>query len=70
MGPMTSQSQTADQAGTPVSDEDEAVLTRDAFVKARRGRNLAIAFSLVGFAVLLFLVTLVKLGPGAVVRPL
>ncbi|MGF1456345.1 MAG: hypothetical protein ACFB6R_13335 [Alphaproteobacteria bacterium] len=42
---------------------------RDTFVKARRGRNVAIAVSLIGFAVLLFAVTLVKLGPGAVARP-
>ncbi len=44
-------------------------VTRGEFVAARKGRNVAIALSLIGFAVLLYAVTLVKLGPGAIARP-
>mgnify|MGYP001225697140 CR=1 FL=1 len=37
--------------------------------KARRGRNIALALGLVLFVVLIFVVTLVKLGGNVVNRP-
>ncbi len=76
---MTSQSDAFDAsvvpAGETAAQTDMDALyapsgvARETFVKARHGRNVAIALSLIGFAVLLFAVTLVKLGPGAVARP-
>ena len=49
------------------SDPAPAVLT-DEQVKARSKRNVAIALSLVGFVVLVFVVTLVKLGANVAER--
>mgnify|MGYP001172177009 CR=1 FL=1 len=39
-------------------------------MKAKRGRNIALALGLVGFAVLVFLVTVVRLGANILDRPL
>ncbi len=41
-----------------------------AFVKARRGRNVAIFWALAAFVILVFVVTLTKLGPDVLDRPL
>lgn len=41
---------------------DNPNATRDAADKARKGRNLALALGLVAFVVLVFVVTLVRLG--------
>lgn len=38
--------------------------------KARRGRNIAIALGLVAFVILVFLVTIVRLGGNVLDRPL
>ena len=38
------------------------------FAKARRGRNIAIALSLVVFVILIFVVTIVRLGASVVDR--
>ncbi len=38
--------------------------------KARRGRNIALALGLVLFVVLIFVVTLVRLGANVATRPL
>ncbi len=38
--------------------------------RRQRSRNLAIAWALVGMAVMFFLVTIAKLGPGVLNRPL
>ncbi|MCG9917002.1 MAG: hypothetical protein MH112_11685 [Phenylobacterium sp.] len=38
--------------------------------KARRGRNIAIALGLITFAILVFLVTVVRLGANVLDRPL
>jgi len=39
-------------------------------MKAKRGRNIALALGLVGFAVLVFLFTVVRLGANILDRPL
>jgi len=39
-------------------------------MKAKRGRNIALALGLVAFAVLVFLVTVVRLGANILDRPL
>ena len=44
--------------------EDEAAQ------RARRGRNVAIALGLVAFVVLVFVITIVRLGGNVVDRPL
>jgi hypothetical protein len=43
---------------------------RDAELKARRGRNIALALGLVLFVILVFVVTLVKLGANVLDRPI
>jgi len=50
-------------------DENRIVLT-DEQVRRRRGRSIAIALSLAPSVVLVYAVTVVKLGPGVLVRPL
>lgn len=40
------------------------------FAKARRGRNIALALGLVLFVILVFIVTVVRLGGNVVARPL
>jgi len=37
--------------------------------RARRRRNLAIAFAIVALCILFYVVTMAKLGPGILVRP-
>jgi hypothetical protein len=39
------------------------------FAKARRGRNIAIALGLVAFVIIVFVVTLVRLGGSVANRP-
>lgn len=59
----------ANKAPVPPGDEDGVVLTPEQ-VRRRRARNIAIA-SVLGFLVLLFyVVTIVKLGPNVLNRPL
>ncbi len=43
-------------------------VARDAH-KSRRARNVAIALAITGFAVLIYAITIVKLGP-AILRPM
>ena len=42
----------------------------EAFIRARRGRNIALAVGLVLFVILVFVVTIVRLGASVVDRPL
>jgi uncharacterized membrane protein (DUF485 family) len=42
----------------------------DAELKARKGRNIALALSLVLFVVLVFFITLTRLGANVLDRPL
>jgi len=42
----------------------------DAAARARRGRNIAIALGLVAFVILIFVVTLVRLGANVFDRPI
>ena len=41
-----------------------------AFAKARRGRNIALALGLIAFVVIVFVVTVVRLGASVLDRPL
>ncbi len=52
----------------PVTREIETVKPTEAQLKARRSRNLAIALALVVFVVLVYAVTIVKLGPNIMNR--
>lgn len=47
-----------------------APVANDAANRARRGRNLAIALGLVGFVVLVYLVTVFRMGGNVLDRPL
>ena len=44
--------------------------SKDAAARARRGRNIAIAIGLVGFVVLVYLVTVFRMGGNVINRPL
>lgn len=41
----------------------------EAFAKARRGRNIALAIGLVAFVVIVFVVTIIRLGANVAARP-
>ena len=49
---------------------DDGVKLTEAQKKARRSRSVAIALALVAFVVIMYVVTMVKLGPGVFVRPM
>ena len=51
------------------SDDNRIVLTEEQ-VRRRRGRSIAIALSLGLFVLLIYAVTVVKLGPSVLIRPL
>ena len=40
------------------------------FARARRGRNIAIAIGLIAFVILIFAVTILRLGANVATRPL
>jgi len=42
----------------------------ESFAKARRGRNIAIALGLVAFVIIVFAVTVIRLGASVIDRPL
>jgi len=52
-----------------MSDDDGIVLTEQQ-KRQRRARSIAIALSLGALVLLVYLVTVVKLGPAVLVRPL
>lgn len=45
-------------------------LEPEAFAKARRGRNIALALGLVAFVIIVFIVTVMKFGANVLDRPL
>jgi hypothetical protein len=49
---------------------DDGIQLTEAQRRRRRARSIAIAVALAGLVVLFYLVTIVKLGPGVVDRPL
>ncbi len=50
-----------------MSDEQHYTPTKE-FEKRRKSRNLAIALSLAAFVVLVFVITIVRLGPDSLTR--
>ena len=50
--------------------EDERVQLTDKQRKARRSRSVAIGLALAALVVLFYVVTVVKLGPGVLNRPM
>jgi hypothetical protein len=52
-----------------MTDEQDFTPTPE-FEKQRKSRNLAIGISLAAFVLLVFVVTIVRLGPGILDRPL
>ena len=59
-------------AGTPELSEGRKDPARDAalLAKRRRARSIAIALALAALVLLFYIVTVVKLGPGVMGRPL
>jgi hypothetical protein len=49
---------------------DDGIRPTEEQRRRQRGRSIAIAVALAGLVVLFYLVTIVKLGPGVVDRPL
>ncbi|WP_170145899.1 hypothetical protein [Rhodoplanes elegans] len=56
-------------SGRPLQRDDGIVLTAEQ-KRRQRARSVAIALVLAGLVLLFYVVTLVKLGPGVVNRPL
>lgn len=49
--------------------EDDGIQLTEEQKKRQRARNLAIGFAIGGLVLLFYIVTVVKLGPGAVSKP-
>ena len=54
---------------TQPGDRDGIVLTKEQ-VRSRRSRNIAIGLAVGFFVILFYVVTIAKLGPGVLKRPL
>jgi hypothetical protein len=54
----------------PENGEESGIVLTPAQQNSRRQRNLAIGLAVGFFAVLFYVVTIVKLGPGVLSRPL
>lgn len=52
-----------------VVDDDRIALTKSQ-KKAQRNRSIAIGLALVAFVVVIYIVTLVKMGPAILYRPM
>jgi hypothetical protein len=53
-----------------MEDNEDRVRLTEAQKKARRSRSIAIAIALVGFVVVMYIVTIVKMGPAILDRPM
>ena len=53
-----------------MSDPDDGIVLTEEQKRRRRARSIAIAVSLGALVVLFYIVTVVKLGPGVLNRPL
>ena len=74
---MTAMSDTMDDAHPPPSppprageDKVEGIRLTEQQLRARRARSIAIALALGAFVVMIFLVTLVRLGSNVLTRPM
>jgi hypothetical protein len=56
--------------GVATAMTDDGIRPTEEQRRRQRGRSIAIAIALAGLVVLFYLVTIVKLGPGVVDRPL
>lgn len=56
--------------GESVMNEPEGIKLTEEQARRRRQRNVAIAAVLIGLVVLFYLVTIVKMGPGVMSRPM
>ncbi len=52
------------------NDGDQKPMSMRELEARRKGRNLAIGLSLAAFVVLIFIITIVRLGPNALTRAL
>jgi len=60
----------ADDKGTGNNGENNGVVLTEEQKRRRRARSIAIALSLGALVLLFYLVTIVKLGPGVLRRPM
>ena len=51
------------------SPSDKGIVLTEEQKRRRRARSIAIAFTLAALVVLVYIVTIVKLGPGAIQHP-
>jgi hypothetical protein len=68
-GGMTIASETMND-GASEQQPQSGIRLSEQQLRARRARSIAIALALGAFVVLIFLVTLVRLGSGVLIRPL
>jgi hypothetical protein len=54
----------------PMDPSDDGIVLTDEQKRRRRARSIAIGVTLGALALLFYVVTIVKLGPGVLVRPL
>ena len=57
-------------AMTDSNDRDNGIVLTEEQKRRRRARSLAIAFTLGALVLLFYIVTIVKLGPGVLTRPM
>ena len=55
---------------TMAEEEEPGIVLTDAQKRQRRNRSIAIALTLGALVLLVYMVTVVKLGPGVQIRPL
>jgi hypothetical protein len=70
---MTLMSATMNEVRKPATNEDRpepGIRLTEQQLRARRGRSIAIALALGAFVVVIFLVTMVKLGGNVLTRPM
>lgn len=53
-----------------MSDEEDRIKPTEKELKARRSRSIAIALALIAFVILIYLGSLMKLGPAVFDRPM
>lgn len=53
-----------------VMENDERVTLTESQKKAQRSRSIAIAVALVAFVVIMYIVTVIKMGPSILDRPM
>ena len=67
---MTAKSTTISEAMNEVQNPEPGIRLTEQQLRARRARSIAIALALGAFVVVIFVVTIVKLGGNVLTRPM